>query len=74
MIQFNCSTCGEILANVILDYRKGRDIICAGDFDENIKRVKLGQLLDSLDIKKYCCRQKLSCEIRLIQLIDFDNK
>ncbi len=57
MIPVRCYTCGRIVSDVWDVYK------------ERIKQEDPGQVLDDLDVKRYCCRRMLLTHAELIDEI-----
>jgi len=66
IIPVRCFTCGKIISDVYLDYKKR--------FDEYKRSINKGekpqetpqQILDSLGVDRYCCRRMILTHVDLI--------
>ena len=60
MIYLKCPSCGYILGNRQMLYEKGLDDIESNpNTDEETKLKLKTELVDSLKIKRYCCKMRL---------------
>lgn len=60
MIYIKCPSCGYLLANRQMIYEKGLDEIYSDPNTDNDKKLELKtKLIESLKIKKYCCKMRV---------------
>lgn len=60
MIYITCPTCGYFLGNKIETYEQEKKKICNNkDYSEEDKNNEIKKLIDSLKIRRYCCRMRL---------------
>jgi len=60
MIYITCPTCGYFLGNKIETYEQEKEKICNNkDYSEEDKNNEIKKLIDSLKIRRYCCRMRL---------------
>ena len=60
MIYLKCPSCGYILGNRQVEYEKGLDEIESNpNNDEDLKLELKTKLVESLLIKKYCCKMRV---------------
>ena len=70
MLYYKCPTCKTELANKQIPFEEGIDKICKNmSLNEKEKDEKKMELLDELQIKRYCCRMRMLTYVRLIKLI-----
>ena len=66
IIPIRCWTCGKVLGNKYETYMKKLKA-SKGSTDEtivdinNVKKTAEGKALDELGLKRYCCRNVMSC-------------
>lgn len=60
MIYLKCPTCGYVLGNRQRIYELGLDEIESNPNNDEQKKLELKQkLVDSLEIKRYCCKMRV---------------
>jgi DNA-directed RNA polymerase subunit N (RpoN/RPB10) len=60
MIYIACPTCGYFIGNKIETFEKGKENICNNiQYSEEEQGIKIKELIDSLKIRRYCCRMRL---------------
>ena len=77
LIPVRCFTCGKILADKWEHYVKEVDRLKKGSKEETILNVNVktvqatpeGKVLNSLGLKRYCCRRAMLSNVELIDLI-----
>ncbi len=69
MMYFKCPSCRTILANKQLLFEKGMEEVCAEAKSDEEKDKLKEQLLDKLEVKRYCCRPRVMCYTDLIKII-----
>jgi len=69
MLYFKCPTCRTILANKQLPFEEGMEKICATAKSDAEKDKMKEQLLDKLEVKRYCCRPRVLCFVDLVKII-----
>lgn len=69
MLYLKCPTCRTILGNKQIPFEKGMEEICANaKTDDEMNKLK-EELLDKLEVKRYCCRPRVLCYVDLIKII-----
>ena len=77
IIPVRCSTCGKVLANLYPEYlrktqkfsEENGDVNTIDMSSKNIKKTKKGEVMDSLGLKRYCCRTHILTHVDLIDII-----
>ncbi len=70
MIYLKCPTCGYILGNRQIIYEKKLDEIMNNpNTDDNEKLEQKTKLVDSLNIKRYCCKMRVITFKQLTDII-----
>ena len=77
LIPVRCFTCGKVLADKWEHYVKEVDRLKKGSKEETILNVNVktvqatpeGKVLNSLGLKRYCCRRAMLSNVELIDLI-----
>lgn len=70
MLYFKCPTCRTILANKQLLFEQNLDETCANNkLSEAEKNKEKNKILDSLEVKRICCRMRMLTYVRLIDVI-----
>lgn len=77
LIPVRCFTCGKVLADKWDYYVKEVDRLKKGSKEETILNVNVktvqatpeGKVLNSLGLKRYCCRRVMLSNVELIDLI-----
>ena len=60
MIYLKCPTCGYVLGNRQRMYELGLDEIESNPNNDEQKKLELKQkLVDSLELKRYCCKMRV---------------
>ena len=60
MIYMKCPTCGTIIGNRQIIYEtKLEEIHNNPNIDENEKLIQKTKLVDSLELKRYCCKMRV---------------
>lgn len=60
MIYIKCPSCGLLLGNRQMVYEKGLDEINSNPNTDDEKKLELKtKLIESLDIKRYCCKMRV---------------
>ena len=64
MEYLTCPTCGYFIGQKSIEYNIERDKICSNkDLTQDMVNDKLAELMQSLKIRRYCCRMRLmSCK------------
>lgn len=70
MLYFRCPTCKTVLADKQIPYEEAIKKICAdkklSDDEKNIKKM---QVLDDLQVIRYCCRMRMITYVKLIEIV-----
>lgn len=70
MLYLRCPTCKTILGNKQLAFEEGITKICNNqNLTEEQKDQKKMELLDDLEVKKYCCRMRVLTYIKYVEII-----
>ncbi len=69
MLYFKCPTCRTILANKQIPFEEEMEKICAKDLGSKEEDKLKKELLDKLELKRYCCRQRILTYINQIEFI-----
>lgn len=69
MLYIVCPTCGRLLGNIQIIYETEMTKICDLDIEESKKEDMKELLVNSLNLKRYCCRQRLLTFIPLVKII-----
>ena len=65
-----CPTCGKVLADIEIDYEiKGEKIMTSSTLSEEEKIVKRKELIESMGIKRYCCKMRVFTHIDPYKII-----
>jgi DNA-directed RNA polymerase subunit N (RpoN/RPB10) len=60
MIYIKCPSCGLLLGNRQMVYEKGLDEINSNPNTDNTKKLELKtKLVESLGLKRYCCKMRV---------------
>ena len=64
MEYLTCPTCGYFMGQKSIEYNMKKDKICSNkDLTQDMINDKLAELMQSLKIRRYCCRMRLmSCK------------
>jgi len=69
MLYYRCPTCRTLLANKQIPLEEGMEEICKNSkLTQSDKTQKISELLDKLEIKRYCCRMRVSY-VKLVDII-----
>jgi DNA-directed RNA polymerase subunit N (RpoN/RPB10) len=70
MLYFKCPTCRTILSNRQIPYEKGLEkIINDKSLTETQKEEEKRKLVNSLGLKRYCCKMRLMTYTRKVKII-----
>lgn len=70
MLYLKCPTCSTILANKQLPYEKGLEEICQNNnLTKKESDAAKKQLLNDLEVRNICCRQRMLTYVRLIDVV-----
>ena len=69
MLYFKCPTCRTNFANKQLLFEKGMEEICSSGKNEKEKDKMKEELLDKLEVKRYCCRPRVLCYVDMVKII-----
>ncbi len=70
MIYIKCPSCGLLLGNRQMVYEKGLDEINSNPNTDNDKKLELKtKLVESLGIKRYCCKMRVMTYKNLPEII-----
>ena len=64
MIYSSCPTCEFFIGNVVEDYEKQKISICNNNkLNEKQQALEIQKVINSLGIKRYCCKMRiLTCK------------
>lgn len=73
IIPIRCFTCGKVMADISDYYEKEKNKLEeTNDVDsayKNFEKIHTGKILDSLGLKRYCCRRNLIANIDMMDII-----
>jgi DNA-directed RNA polymerases I, II, and III subunit RPABC5 len=77
IIPVRCVTCGKVIGDLYQSYLKQTknyteehgDVNTIDMKSKNIKKTKKGEVMDSLGLKRYCCRRHILTHVDLIDII-----
>jgi len=73
IIPIRCFTCGRVMADISDYYEKEKlKLDNTNDVDKlykNFEKIHSGELLNSLGLKRYCCRRNLITNIDMMDVI-----
>lgn len=70
MLYLRCPTCKTILANKQIPFEEGINSICKkNNLSDKEKDKQKMELLDNLQLKRYCCRTRIMTFTKLIEII-----
>jgi len=73
IIPIRCFTCGKVMADISDYYEKEKNKLQeTNDVDsayKNFEKIHTGKILDSLGLKRYCCRRNLISNIDMMDII-----
>lgn len=69
MLYFKCPTCRTYLANKQIPFEQELDKICNSDITEEKKEEVKREILDKLQVKRYCCRMRILTYSKLIDIV-----
>jgi DNA-directed RNA polymerase subunit N (RpoN/RPB10) len=73
IIPIRCFTCGKVMADISDYYEKEKNKLEeTNDVDsayKNFEKIHTGKILDSLGLKRYCCRRNLISNIDMMDII-----
>jgi DNA-directed RNA polymerase subunit N (RpoN/RPB10) len=64
-----CPTCGKVLGDVEIDYEIKSNEIMTQNMPEQEKLVKRKELIESMGIKRYCCKMRIFTQIDPYKII-----
>lgn len=68
MIYITCPTCGFFLASKTAEYESKKEIICNNpDLTEEQQAVEITKLIQSLNLRRYCCRMRIMTAKDIVQ-------
>ena len=60
MIPLTCVTCGYFIGAIAIEYETKQTDICNNpELSDEQKASEISKLINSLDIRRYCCRMRL---------------
>ena len=60
MIPLTCVTCGYFIGAIVIEYETKKTDICNNpELSDEQKASEISKLINSLDIRRYCCRMRL---------------
>lgn len=69
MLYYKCPTCRTVLANKELIFKEEMEKICSKELDIDKENKEKENLLNRLELKRYCCRQRILTYTDLIEII-----
>ena len=75
MIYITCPTCYYFLGNKIEIYEEQKELICNNkQFSEEQQNEKIKELINSLKIRRYCCKMRLmTCKDIVQDILPVEN-
>ena len=65
-----CPTCGTFLGQKVIEYEKGKNNICDNPkLATEEKDIELTKLINSLKLKRYCCKGRMMTYKDTVQFI-----
>jgi DNA-directed RNA polymerase subunit N (RpoN/RPB10) len=58
-----CPTCGKVLADIEIDYEIKSHEIMTSSLSEKDKVVKRRELIESMGVKRYCCKMRIFTQV-----------
>jgi DNA-directed RNA polymerase subunit N (RpoN/RPB10) len=60
MLYASCPTCGYCLGNIIIDFKKKKNLICDNPkLSKEQREEQIQKLIISLKLRRYCCRVRV---------------
>lgn len=73
IIPIRCFTCGRVMADIADYYEEEKSKIEENkNIDplyKNFEKIHTGKILDSLGLKRYCCRRNLITNVDMMHII-----
>lgn len=70
MLYPNCPTCGFCLAEIQPEFEKQKEEICNNPKNtEKQKEEQITALVNSMNLRRYCCKMRLITYVDLVTLI-----
>ena len=70
MLYLTCPTCGYFLGQKTIQYEEKKKIICSNPtLLQEEKDEQLAQLLNSLNLKRYCCKMRMMAYKDIVEII-----
>lgn len=66
MIPVRCFTCGAVISSAWEDYKKRVE---ERKKEMRTDEISVGEILDELDIKRYCCRRMILSHAELVDAL-----
>lgn len=66
MIPVRCFTCGAVISSVWEDYKKRVE---KKRKEMGTDEINVGEILDELDVKRYCCRRMVLSHAELVDAL-----
>lgn len=68
MLYISCPTCGYFLGRITIEYEKQKEQICENpELSDEEKEKKLSILLQSLNLRRYCCKMRIMTYKDIVQ-------
>ena len=64
-----CPTCGKVLGDTEIDYEIKYAEIMSSNISEQEKNIKNKELIESMGIKRYCCKMRIFTQIDPYKII-----
>jgi len=64
-----CPTCGKVLGDIEIDYEKKVNEIMTSKISEAEKIIKRKELIESMGIKRYCCKMRMFTSVDPYKII-----
>lgn len=70
MLYVTCPTCGTFLGNKTLQFETKKEKICSNPkFDQEQQGKEIQKLLQSLKLRRYCCRMRMMTYKNQVEII-----
>lgn len=69
MLYYRCPSCKTILGNKQIPYEEETEKICNSNLTREQKGHAMKKLLDDMELKRLCCRQRIMSYAKLVQIL-----
>jgi len=64
-----CPTCAKVLCDIEIDYEIKSNEIMTSNISEQEKIVKRRELIESMGVKRYCCKMRIFTQVDPYKII-----